>query len=354
MNFKKMSYYSYGVEKLPGVMKKINNTVKAAQNIGLQAEHKAYLSTDKFKSFKALLRDDADIIFIRFSFFVQTLLFPIFLIKRIQGVKFVIDVPTPRYIVLNEMRGNKNKNFRLKIFLNYIFGSWVLFPASLIIQYAEESNFFSFGLRKKMLKMGNGILIDDSIKIVPQEKQENKINLIAVASIAFWHGYDRLLKAMALAKQKNPDIEINLNLVGDGELLPELKKLADELKLNAHVRFSGALYGQELEAAYESMNIGVASLGLSRIGLDEASVLKTREYIAKGLCVIATGKDPDFPEDSPYRFLVPNDESIEPIVDVLIKLAKEELPESEEIRAFAEEILALDKKLIFILSKTKL
>lgn len=348
-----MSYYSYGIEKLPGVMKKINNTVKAAKNIGLQAEHKAYLSADKFKSFKALLGDDADIIFIRFSFFVQTLLFPIVLIKRAQGVKIVIDVPTPRYIVLNEMRGNKNKNFRLKIFLNYIFGSWVLLPASLIIQYAEESNFFSFGLRKKMLKMGNGILIDDSIKIVPQEKQENKINLIAVASIAFWHGYDRLLKAMALAQQNHPDIEINLTLVGDGELLPELKKLVDKLNLSAHVRFTGALYGQELEAAYEGANLGVASLGLSRIGLDEASVLKTREYIAKGLCVIATGKDPDFPEDSPYRFLVPNDESIEPIVDVLEQLISAELPRPEEVRKYAESHLAFEGKLKLVLAELK-
>ena len=287
MKLKKISYYSYGSENFPGVMKKINNTVKAAQNLGLKAEHKAYSSAEKFNSWKALLSDDADIIFIRFTFFVQTLLFPVVLVKRLQGKKIIIDVPTPRAIALNEMRGRRTKNLKIKIVWNYIFSSWILFPANLIIQYAEESNFFSFGLRRKMLKMGNGILIDDSIKIVPQEKQENKINLIAVASIAFWHGYDRLLKAMALAKQKNPDIEINLNLVGDGELLPELKKLADELKLNAHVRFSGALYGQELEAAYESMNIGVASLGLSRIGLDEASVLKTREYIAKGLCVRA-------------------------------------------------------------------
>lgn len=345
MKHKKLSYYSYGSENFPGVMKKIDNTVKAAQNLGLQAEHKAYKSADKYKSWKAMLIDDADIIFIRFSFLIQTLLFPIVLIKRLQGKKIIIDVPTPRAIALNEMRGGRTKNLKIKIVWNYIFSSWILFPANLIIQYAEESNFFSFGLRGKMLKMGNGILIDDSIKVIKQQKQTNKINLIAVASIAFWHGYDRLLKAMALAKQKNPDIEINLTLVGDGELLPELKKLADELKLNAHVCFAGALYGQELEAAYESANIGVSSFGLFRKGLDEASDLKTREYIAKGLCVLGAGKDPDFPESSPYRFLVPNDESIEPISEMLVKLARNELPASKEVRVYAENNLALEEKL---------
>lgn len=353
MKFKKISYYSYGSENYPGVMMKINNTVKAAQNLGLKAEHKAYTSADKLNSWKALLNDDADIIFIRFSYLVQTLLFPVVLIKRIQGKKIIIDVPTPRAIALNEMRGGRTKNLKIKIVWNYIFSSWILFPANLIIQYAEESNFFSFGLRKKMLKMGNGILIDDSIKIVPQEKQENKINLIAVASIAFWHGYDRLLKAMALAQQNHPDIEINLTLVGDGELLPELKKLVDKLNLSAHVRFTGALYGQELEAAYEGANLGVSSFGLFRKGLDEASDLKTREYLAKGLCVIGAGKDPDFPEDSPYRFLVPNDESIEPIVDVLEQLISAELPRPEEVRKYAESHLAFEGKLKVIFAELK-
>lgn len=345
MKHKKLSYYSYGSENFPGVMKKIDNTVKAAQNLGLQAEHKAYKSADKYKSWKAMLSDDADIIFIRFSFLIQTLLFPIVLIKRLQGKKIIIDVPTPRAIALNEMRGAQVKNLKIKIVWNYIFSSWILFPANLIIQYAEESNFFSFGLRSKTLKMGNGILIDDSIKVVKQQKQTNKINLIAVASIAFWHGYDRLLKAMALAKKNYPNIDINLIIVGDGELLPELKQLADQLDLNAKVRFTGALYGQELEAVYEGANIGISSLGLFRIGLDEASVLKTREYIAKGLCVLGAGKDPDFPESSPYRFLVPNNESIEPIAEMLVKLAQSDLPEPEEVRAYAELHLAFEGKL---------
>lgn len=345
MKHKKLSYYSYGSENFPGVMKKIDNTVKAAQNLGLKAEHKAYTSAEKLNSWKVLLSDDADIIFIRFSFFVQTFLFPIVLVKRLQGKKIIIDVPTPRAIALNEMRGGEAKYLKIKVVWNYIFSSWILFPANLIIQYAEESKFFSFGLRNKTLKIGNGILIDDSIKIIIQEKQENKINLIAVASIAFWHGYDRLLKAMALAQQNHPDIEINLTLVGDGELLPELKKLVDKLNLSAHVRFTGALYGQELEAAYEGANLGVSSFGLFRKGLDEASDLKTREYLAKGLCVIGAGKDPDFPEDSPYRFLVPNDESIEPIAEILIKLARNELPASKEVRVYAENNLALEEKL---------
>lgn len=85
MKLKSMSYYSYGSENYPGVMKKINNTIKAAKNLGVESKHKAYKTTDQFSSIKDLLCEDADIIFIRFTFFIYTFLFPVILLKRLQG-----------------------------------------------------------------------------------------------------------------------------------------------------------------------------------------------------------------------------------------------------------------------------
>lgn len=351
MKYKTMSYYSYGSERLPGVMKKINNTVQAARNIGIKSEHKAYKSSEKFQSIKDFLHEDAELIFVRFSFFIHTFLFPVILLKRLQGKKIIVDVPTPRAININEMRGNKVKNLRWKILWNYIFGSWLLWPVHVIIQYAEESSYFSFGLRHKTLKIGNGILIDNSIKLVESIKHTNQLNLIAVASLAFWHGYDRLLKAIAMINEKSEDVQIYLTIVGDGEILENLKKLSQDLTIAEQVRFTGALYGDDLDQIYTGMNVGVASLGLFRIGLNEASVLKTREYMAKGLCVLGAGKDPDFTENSPYRFLVPNDESIEPLTDMLIKLAKSDLPKAKKVRKYAEENLAFEGKLKTILDK---
>ena len=349
MKFKTMSYYSYGNENLPGVMKKINNTVKAAQNIGIDAEHKAFKTKERLVSAKALLKDNSELIFIRFAFFIHTFLFPILIYKRLTGAKIIIDVPTPRAIALNEMRGNKAKNLKIKILWNYIFSSWILFPANKIIQYADESAFFSFGLKHKTIKMGNGILIDETTKLVERNKKHNEINLIGVASLAFWHGYDRLIKALALFAEENSKYKINFKIIGDGEVLQDLKDLVTQLQLEDRVFFKGALYGEELEQAYLGMDIGIASLGLYRIGLSEASVLKTREYMAKGLCVLGTGKDPDFTEDSKFRFTVPNDESIEPIAKILVQLVNIELPSPEETREYAKEHLAFEGKLKAIL-----
>lgn len=349
MKFKKMSYYSFGSERSPGVMKKINNTVKAAQNIGIQASHKSFSSKDRFAPIKPLIKDDASIIFIRFSFVINAFLFPVLLYKRLTGAKIIIDIPTPRAIGIKEMKGNKEKNLKIKIIWNYIFSSWILFPANKIIQYADESAFFSFGIKNKTLKMGNGILIDENIKLVERNKKQNEINLIGVASLAFWHGYDRLIKALALFAKENPIYKINFKIVGDGEVLEELKSLVTQLQLEDRVVFTGTLYGEELEQAYLGMDIGVSSCGLFRKGLDEASDLKTREYVAKGLCVLGAGKDPDFNEDSKFRFTVPNDESIEPIVKILLQLVSIELPTPEETREYAEKYLAFEEKLKVIL-----
>ena len=98
------------------------------------------------------------------------------------------------------------------------------------------------------------------------------------------------------------------------------------------------------------MDIGVSSLGLYRKGLSEASDLKTREYLARGLCTIGVGKDPDFDENSKYRFVVSNSDSIDDIVNLLIELKNINLPNRQEVRNYAIENLTFEKKLLKVLS----
>jgi glycosyltransferase involved in cell wall biosynthesis len=53
-------------------------------------------------------------------------------------------------------------------------------------------------------------------------------------------------------------------------------------------------------------DVGIGTLGLYRLGTEEASPLKTREYLAHGLPVIAGYLDTDFPETVPFLLRVPN------------------------------------------------
>jgi hypothetical protein len=113
-----------------------------------------------------------------------------------------------------------------------------------------------------------------------------------------------------------------------------------ELDLDQFVRFTGTLYGENLTAQYETAHIGVGSLGLFRKRLALASELKAREYCAYGIPFLATGIDPDFPENISFRYVVHNSEEIETIID-FFKEFKHFYPKINpaHIRQFAENNL---------------
>ncbi|QIB52610.1 glycosyltransferase [Pseudomonas sp. OIL-1] len=337
----------------PGVARKIDNTVLAAAHLGLVSKGNVFPTSRSgvIKFIVSLIKEDADIIMIRFSDLVFPVLFLVMVTHRVRGHVVIIDVPTPRIIGLKEIDAttkNKMKGLFRKIW-SYCSGGWVLYPASLVIQYAAEGAWFSLGVSGKTLKIGNGIAIDDNIPLVKNVWPDDNLRLIGVAQLASWHGYDRLINALAVLKEKYGFDSVQLTLVGDGDELQKLKRLVENLGLRDQVSFTGMLRGDELDRAFCGAHIGISSLGLYRKGLNEASDLKTREYIARGLPVIGVGKDPDFEENSPFRFVVSNDDSVESLVELLYSLKGRELPCKESVRRFAEENLSLVGKLSMIL-----
>lgn len=326
MNYKSLSYYALvNKEKSPGVIKKIEHTVVAAQQNGLDAESYVYPTNLKgvLAFFKSLFAAKSNVVMIRFSDLVFPFVFFVMLWLRLSGKKVIIDVPTPRITGLKEMDSIISNPIKRAIrkFISYASASWVLMPANLIIQYADEAKWFSLGLRHKTLKMGNGILITDDIPLTKAVWPNNKLNLIAVAQLADWHGYDRMLYALAELKKQNLPCEVTFTVVGDGKALPFLEKLANDLNLD-NVNFTGRLTGKDLDDVFANMHVGVAILGLYRVGANEAAVLKTREYMARGLPVIAAGEDPDFDDNCPYRIRVENGDEIASIIKMIKFLPK--------------------------------
>jgi glycosyltransferase involved in cell wall biosynthesis len=340
------------VDKAPGVSKKIDDTIKVAQSIGLKANSMVYKTSFNgvLVFFEKLVLCRSDIIFIRFSDLVFPLVFFIMVYLRVRGLYIIIDVPSPRITGLKEMDiliSSTIKRSARKL-LTYLSASWVLMPAHRIIQYASEGVWFSLGIKNKTLKIGNGILMDSSIPLTKACWPSDNLNLIAVAQLANWHGYDRLLNALSKIKDQNLAYKVNLTIVGEGEALAGLKNLANELKLD-NVKFTGRLLGKELDKEFEQAHIGVSSLGLSRKGLTEASELKTREYMSRGLSVIAGGEDPDFVNDCPFRYVVANDESVSGLVDLIAGFGKQALPNPVDVRAYAQKKLSLEGKLMKII-----
>ena len=353
MSLKTLSYFALvDISKSPGVVKKIQDTVIAAQENGLKATHNIYpTSLSGVSGFlKALVTSNSDVVMIRFSDLVFPIVFFVMNVLRLRGKKIIVDVPTPRSTGLREMDKMVTNPAKRSVrkFISYASASWVLMPANLIIQYADEGKWFSLGLRYKTLKMGNGILITDDIPLTKAVWPKNQLNLIAVAQLADWHGYDRMLYALAELKKQNLPCEVTFTVVGDGEALPFLKKLANDLNLE-NVNFKGRLTGKDLDDVFANMHVGVASLGLYRVGLNEAAVLKTREYMARGLAVVTAGQDPDFyaQETKKFRYEVSNDSDIVGIVSLIVKFTTNEVLDFDPkaCRIFAESNLDLRNKI---------
>jgi len=162
------------------------------------------------------------------------------------------------------------------------------------------------------------------------------IRLLALASMSGWHGYDRILHALATYKG-NADVRIEfVGGDGDGSLML-WKALTAELKLEDRVTFHGPMYGDALNTLIATCDIGVGSLGMYRYGILQGMTLKLREYMARGLPFVSAVADPSLPDDPAFALPVPNDDT--PIdMDAVVAFAqnaKHDEDASRRMRAYA-------------------
>jgi glycosyltransferase involved in cell wall biosynthesis len=145
------------------------------------------------------------------------------------------------------------------------------------------------------------------VEPLPTEGRRTIIGYAGV--IGFQEGLDYLLRALRhlVVDLKRTDVECIV--IGDGDALPSMRKLAAELGLDDHVRFTGWIncaerYGRLLASA----DICVAPEPSNSYN-DRSTMIKTMEYMAVGRPVVAF----DLPE---HRFTAqdaalyvrPNDE----------------------------------------------
>ena len=124
--------------------------------------------------------------------------------------------------------------------------------------------------------------------------------MIAVADLAKWHGYDRLLKGIGAYYRQGGTRELHFYMVGQGKELELYQDIVREYGIEEKVTFCGSLYGEDLDKIYDKCTLAVECLGAHRKGLKLSSSLKSREYAAKGLPMITAVDIDVFREDYPY------------------------------------------------------
>lgn len=355
--------------ELIGVKKKINGQINAFKELGVQMEYiyvdeckiikngiDTNINTNKYKSslantnvfFNSIIKfniiepENYDFVYIRFtiaSYYLANLIE--YFYKH--NVKVFLEIPT--YPYKNEMNGLKDKVLSIIDDLVWIKIRKYVYRVVLTnnldgIKNIESINIF------------NGIDVN-SLK-VKQETLELKksINLIAVAQINRWHGYDRLIKGLYDYYQNDVKEQVEIFIVGDGAEKNNLINLTKNLMLEDKVHFMGLKYGDELNEIYSKMDIGVSSLALFRAGGGHDPI-KSKEYIGKGLPVLLAYNDRALDEKLPFIFKSKEDESNINIQELLEKYKNMNI-DTNSIRSYAEEHLSWKTQMKKVLNSIKL
>ena len=255
--------------------------------------------------------------------------------KRFRACKIVTEHQT------KELDERKLTNSTLGYLSDYFFGKLLRKQSDALIGVTDEITQYEITRagdpQKPHLTIGNGFAVQ-SVPVRQAPHYNGDLHLLCVANVSRWHGLDRLLQGLA-AHSGTP--KVVLHIAGDGAELSYLQKLTDELGITDQVIFHGFTAGKALDTLFDQCHVAVGSLGIHRIGLKEASILKAREYCARGIPFIYGTADPDFPADFPYILHLPADESPIDIKQVLA-FAQEVCADPDhpqKMRRYAEEHL---------------
>lgn len=255
--------------------------------------------------------------------------------------KVVLEMPSNHF---QEALSRKSYLFYLSLCL---FHKPILRNVDLIISVISEVIYKHFDPERyhiPTMVIGNGI----QVEAVPLRKattiaSSSLFTFTCVAELSLPHGIDRLLHGLKAYKGK--DI-IHLNIVGKGPQFKRLQELVSELALT-NVVFHGFLSGEKLDAILEQTDLAIGALAIHRSNIEYASILKAREYCARGIPFINSGKDEEFPEDFPFVHAIKSNEDpidVASTVEFLKKVV--EIPDYKiKMRDYATNVLSWDIKM---------
>ena len=328
---KKLLYVSFenSENRASGVNKKIGGQIKAFEEEGFSTDLIAHYQSNiafyqengeaaviesstpwriALCGWAAKHASDYDVAYIRFQFFCP---FVLNMVKSFHkaGVKTVMEIPTYPYVPELKKQGKRGLHKRIidATFRNACAKYIDRFAAPL---YGDPI------MCKPCIEIRNGIEVDE---ISERHIRENdgKIHLLAVAMMAPWHGYDRMIEGLHNYYANGGEKDIVLHLVGQGAASDGYRELIEKYDLGSQVIQHGRMHGADLDAMYDLADVGVGSLGIHRTEVQKTNTLKIMEYMAKGIPVICEHSECGITMGNPYRMTVPDDDIPIDIAEVI-------------------------------------
>lgn len=238
---------------------------------------------------------------------------------------FIVEINT------NDIEENKLRS-KFGFYYNFLTRSIFLRNASGFVSVSNEliNDYIFSKYNKPSIVIGNGYdfeSVNSKIKSF-----NNQIEFVFIGSAGQkWHGVDKIIY---LARKFSENI---FHIIG-----PSIDDLSEfEIEIGNNVIFHGYLDQVKLEYLISKCDVGVSSLALHRNNMDEASPLKSRQYLAHGLAIIIGYNDTDLSDDYDFILNIKNYENN--VIDHL-----------EEIKDFIDHVQILDPEQIIETSKQNL
>ncbi len=219
-----------------------------------------------------------------------------------QKYQFTLGYEIPTFPYLQEYNKLKHCHILVSEFL-FSRSLYSLVDHFFIITDSKNQEKIRF---RKWSRITNGVDVEKlPIRAIPPFDGK-ELHVLALSNVQFWHGLDRLIEGIDGSEKNRRAI---LHIVGEGPDIPRLKRKVESRHLTDQVIFHGSLHGRDLDEMFDKCHIAAGSLGIHRLGINEASVLKVREYCGRGIPFIYSPIDEDFPVEFPFRLKVPADDS---------------------------------------------
>lgn len=230
--------------------------------------------------------------------------FTIHMVKQMKkaGIKVVMEIPTYPYDSEYHAQGMDKQIFQDKIFRKSLAKQ-----LDAIVTFSDYDDIFG----QRTIRISNGIDFN-SVKMKSTVNDTTKeMNMIGVAEIHEWHGFDRIIKGLADYYSKPQTYIVRFHLVGYfffSEDEKECKQYITDHHLEEYVILHGKRHGTELDELFNQCDFGIGSLGRHRVGIQKIKTLKNREYAARGIPFVYSETDSDF-DQKPYVLKAPADET---------------------------------------------
>ena len=266
-----------------------------------------------------------------------------------QGAKILYEIPT--YVKI----GEEAMSILRKVFALY--GNlWKeklhQYIDLMVLIFTEDSKNLDTLYGKPVAVIDNGVDVDAIPLRAPTEDKDG-VHILALASMSYWHGYDRLIRSVS---QYTGSQKVTLHMVGgnDGGMLPQWQKLAEDLHVEERVIFHGKMYGDELAKMFDLCDVGANALAQYTKNLSATSELKVREYTARGLPFLCSVEDPALNHtNEPFWMQVANDASVpdmQQIVEFALKM-REDREHPAKMRAYAQKYMTWESQYAPIFEK---